>query len=320
MDQRLQAICAARVVFLTREALELGYDDKAIAAAVRLKLWHRIRRGAYTTYSIWSLADKLERHRILCRAVMRSLGDRVALSHTSNLIMRGIDTWGIDLSKVHVTRLDGGPGRTEHDIVHHEGVVTDGEVERVEGMLMLRTDRAVVESLTLCGVEAGLVMANSALHLKAVSRDDFLSAYDRIQEWPNTRSAQIVVRLADSRPESVGETRIFYTCWEQGLPAPEPQFEVYDAAGNLVAITDFGWRKHRLLGEFDGRIKYGRLLRHGQDPGEAVFAEKVREDAAREAASSGMVRFIWSELDDRPAIARKIVRNLRNPPTRSFPA
>jgi hypothetical protein len=35
--------------FFTRaEARELGYDDRAVAEAVRAKIWHRIRRGYYT--------------------------------------------------------------------------------------------------------------------------------------------------------------------------------------------------------------------------------------------------------------------------------
>ncbi len=321
MDQRLLAICHSHGAFLTREALALGYDDKAIAAAVRVKLWHRIRRGAYTAMTIWMQADEHERHRIRCRAVMRSLGDRVAISHASNLVMRGVAVWNVDLSKVHVTRLDGGPGRTEHDVVHHEGVVTSDEVERFDGVLMLSVPRAVVESLTLSGVEAGLVFTDNAQHLGLVSKEDIDNAYALIEEWPYIRSAQIVVRLTTGLAQSVGESRVYYACWEQGLPAPEQQFKVYDEHGELIATTDFAWRKQGLLGEFDGRIKYGRLLKPGQEPGDVVFAEKVREDAARAASRMGMVRVIWSELDHRPRLAHKIEMQFRNGPIpRSFPA
>jgi hypothetical protein len=50
------------------------------------------------------------------------------------------------------------------------------------------------------------------------------------------------------------------------------------------------------VGEFDGRIKYGRLLRPGQDAGDAVFAEKRREDAIRDE-DWGVVRWVWSDLE-----------------------
>jgi hypothetical protein len=311
MDQRLEAIRVAKGVFLTSEALDLGYDDKDMTAAVRRKLWHRVRRGAYTTEAVWARADEVERHRIHVRAVMRSLGDRVAVSHVSNVVERGIATWNLDLSKVHVTRLDGASGRTTRDVVHHEGLVTDDEVERIDGMLMLRTDRAVAESLTLCGIEEGLVIADSGLHQKLLTPDELTSAFHRIEEWPNIRSAQIVVRLADGRAESPGESRVRYICWEQGLPAPELQYEVYDERGALVGITDLGWPKRGLLGEFDGRVKYGRLLRPGQQPGEVVFGEKVREDKIREASGMGLVRFIWRELDGHVEVARRIRRQFR---------
>ena len=50
-----------------------------------------------------------------------------------------------------------------------------------------------------------------------------------------------------------------------------------------------------MLGEFDGRVKYGRLLRPGQEPGDAVFEEKRREDAIRDEGW-GVVRWVWSDL------------------------
>jgi len=56
------------------------------------------------------------------------------------------------------------------------------------------------------------------------------------------------------------------------------------------------------VGEFDGKIKYGRLVRPGQAPGDAVFTEKRREDALRDHGLE-VVRWVWDELDsfDLPA-------------------
>ncbi len=82
----------------------------------------------------------------------------------------------------------------------------------------------------------------------------------------------------------------------QHLPEPELQFHVYDELGNLVGITDFAWPRYRLLGEFDGKIKYGRLLKPGQSPGEVVTDEKNREDRLREVTGWSMIRFTWSDL------------------------
>jgi hypothetical protein len=78
-----------------------------------------------------------------------------------------------------------------------------------------------------------------------------------------------------------------------------------------TAYTDFGWVKQRTVGEFDGRIKYGRLLKPGQDPGEVVYAEKVREDAVR-AEDLGVVRWTWADLDHFAATAAHIRARFRD--------
>ena len=78
------------------------------------------------------------------------------------------------------------------------------------------------------------------------------------------------------------------------VPAPVLQWEV--PARGRVGRTDFAWPEQRTVGEFDGRIKYGRLLRPGQQPGDAVFEEKRREDAIRDTGLR-VVRWVWDELD-----------------------
>ena len=49
------------------------------------------------------------------------------------------------------------------------------------------------------------------------------------------------------------------------------------------------------MGEFDGLVKYGRLLQPGQAPAEAVVAEKLREDALRDQ-DLRVVRWTWTDL------------------------
>ena len=51
---------------------------------------------------------------------------------------------------------------------------------------------------------------------------------------------------------------------------------------SILARCDFGWEEHRTVGEYDGKVKYGRLLKPGQDPGDVVYDEKLREDMLRD--------------------------------------
>jgi len=63
-------------------------------------------------------------------------------------------------------------------------------------------------------------------------------------------------------------------------------------------------------GEFDGLVKYGRLLRPGQDAGQAVFEEKRREDAIRDE-DWRVTRWTWPDLEPFEGVARRIERSFR---------
>jgi hypothetical protein len=86
---------------------------------------------------------------------------------------------------------------------------------------------------------------------------------------------------------------------------------VRDADGVLLGTTDMAWPERRLLGEFDGRAKYGRLLRPGESPGDAVFREKKREDRIREVTGWLFVHLVWADLYQPRATADRIRALLR---------
>ena len=83
--------------------------------------------------------------------------------------------------------------------------------------------------------------------------------------------------------------------FRRGVPYPELQHEVRDADGRLIGIADFYWPEYHHLGEFDGRVKYERLVKPGESGGDAVFREKRREDAMR-GRQYGMTRWTWPDL------------------------
>lgn len=76
-----------------------------------------------------------------------------------------------------------------------------------------------------------------------------------------------------------------------GLGPTDLQVEVRDRAG-LVGYADMGWLPLRVLGEFDGRAKYGMT---DGTPAQALWDEKRREDRLR-AAGLAVVRWTWADL------------------------
>lgn len=85
---------------------------------------------------------------------------------------------------------------------------------------------------------------------------------------------------------------------------------VRTSTGRFVGEVDFGWPELRTVGEFDGRVKYGRDLRPGQDPVEVLYREKLREDELR-AEDLGMVRWGWVDLDRFAPVAQRLRERYR---------
>jgi very-short-patch-repair endonuclease len=77
----------------------------------------------------------------------------------------------------------------------------------------------------------------------------------------------------------------------------------------VIARVDFLWREERTVGEFDGRIKYGRLLQPGQTPEDVIFAEKVREDLLRDLGWT-VVRWLWRDLYRSGVLRDRVLRAL----------
>jgi hypothetical protein len=312
MDDYFLGVEARRGFIARGDVLSCGFDDRFIRRQLSSKAWTKVRKGAYCFTSTWQTLDDVERHRRLARAVLHSHGDAVVLSKVSGLLMRpGCDVWNIDLSRVHVTRRDGRSGSIERDVVHHEGALAEDDIEVVDGLLVMKESRCVVETLATAGVEPGLVAADSALHSGRVDAVELAETFQSLRPWVGSRTIDLVLRLTDSRAESVGESRSRYLYWSQGLPRPEVQFSVFDPDGRLIGISDLAWPGHEMLFEFDGRVKYGRLLKPGEDPGDAVFKEKLREDALRRATGWAVERATWRDLSHPVDLARRTRRRMR---------
>jgi len=197
------------------------------------------------------------------------------------------------------------------DVHHHVGRLAESDVTEVGGLLVTRPARAVLEAGCWLPAEKGLVIADSALHLGLCTPGELARVFEVINHWRGSQRLHVVLRLANGRRESPGESRGAYLFWRYGLPRPIFQYEVYDEAGALVAVVDFAWPDHGVLGEFDGKVKYGRLLRPGQEPGDVVFNEKRREDMLRELTGATMRRVVWADYDHPRATALRFASALR---------
>ena len=299
MDPRLEARALKNGGYFTRgQAIDCGYKDRDLRAALNAGLIVRLRHGTYAFTDVHKALDSRARHRILAYAIADKLGPNVAVSHTSACAVWDFDLYGVSLNNVHLTRLDGSTGRREAGVIYHVGTVAPNDIREVDGRLIVKPLRAVVETATISSIESAMVTASSALRLNMVAKEELADGLGPFAKWQGGRKASIAIRLSDGRCESVGEVRSLHMFWREGLPRPELQFRVVNERGTAVARTDFAWLDYRHLGEFDGMVKYGRLNKYELQPGRAITDEKLREDLAR-AEQFGMSRWTWPEINPR---------------------
>ncbi len=162
---------------------------------------------------------------------------------------------------------------------------------------------AIVQTGVTNGSMAALVAADAAVHRGLVSAED-LARSAALVKGPRVWDVRHILGQVDGRSESPGETRLRHATGAMRL-ASTPQFRIEDGA--FLAVVDLLLDGSRVVVEFDGFVKYGRLTSGSMapTPGDVVFAEKTREDRIRSLGYE-VVRVIWRDLDDLPALRRRI--------------
>ncbi|MFE6971077.1 hypothetical protein [Isoptericola sp. NPDC057653] len=151
----------------------------------------------------------------------------------------------------------------------------------------------------------GLVVADWAL-AHGLARDE---AAAELRAGPRRHGAargRLVLALADRGATPPWETWLRYVALRLGLPRPRTQFEVDTHAGRFY--VDLAWPEHRVLAEFDGRLKYrDGAFGAGYDAEQALFDEKVREDAVTERLGVRPLRFVARDARDPDGVADRLL-------------
>jgi hypothetical protein len=282
-----------------------GITDDELRRALRDGELTSLRRGAYVAGPPPTFAD--ERHLLLLRAAGELLVPEAVISHVSAALLHGIDLWRCPLDRVHVTRARAYGGRRGSRVHVHVSPLQEEEIALVDGVAVTSVARTVVDVARMLPFEQAVVVADAALRAGLVDPGQLAEAAARAKGWPGAPKARRAVAFADGRSASVGESRSRVLMVGAGLPTPVLQWRVPGTAFD----ADFGWPAQGVVGEFDGEIKYGRHLRRGERPGDAVFREKRREDAIR-ATDRSMVRWTWNDLDHFAPVAGRLRRALRS--------
>jgi hypothetical protein len=301
MNPRLSAIAAARRGWFTRmDTIKAGYSDDELRRRLRNGRWSRLSRDVYVEPGGWPVDEEpwaraRRLHLLNVHAAMERMGPETVVSHQSAAVLYGLPSWGLDLSKVQVSRASG-RARSDSVVDVHRTPIDSDELAEVDGIRVVTPGRAIAESAGGSSYEVGVVLADAALHRQLVTPELLVATADRHKYWKGSPTARAAARFANGLSESVGESRLRVLMANAGLPTPALQVEIYDQSHRLIGRVDF--LLGRLIVEFDGALKYG-------DSGDAVLAEKWREDRLR-ACGYRLVRTGWADLDRPRATAGRI--------------
>ena len=303
MDVRLAPVAMSQGgVFLRRQAIACGYSPDEVDRAVRTGLWRRVRRGAYAEPGLVDGASEIALHRLRTHAVIAASESAPVVSGVSAAVLHGLDLSGQNLARFHLTH-PGISARIEGDVHHHDASLNDDEIVIVDGLHATSVARTAVDVARDCETfEQGVITMDSALRCERTTLPILTRRSEECSRWPHARGVARMVRFADGRAATPGESRLRVTYAAAGLPPCEPQLYVYRLGGGLLGIADLAAIAQKTLLELDGRMKYGI---DGQDPVDQVYREKLREDDLREVGHE-VVRFGWAAAGHVSVVAERV--------------
>ena len=280
-------------------------ESNAGPEATEVRRWQRVRRGAYVDRQEWEGLAPDAQLLVRAHAVAATAETRRVFSHCTAARAWGLPTIGRQQDCVEVLVGDGRTGRSPGLI--RRRTQNPPQAVRVGGLLVTSPARTAVDIARVQSLASGVSVMDSVLTRGLATREDLEAEVRSAPRGGRGRQqAALAVALADAGGESAGESLSRVQLYRAGFPRPRLQVEFSDAHG-FVGRVDMFWEECRVVGEFDGKTKYG--VDGSQSPaqaGEVLWREKRREDRLR-ALGLTVVRWIWDDA----WVATPMLRRLR---------
>lgn len=169
---------------------------------------------------------------------------------------------GFSAAAVHGTRWIGGGDsatlirrgsrRSVDGIEVRADALLPDEVCRVGEMLVTTPARTAFDLGRWLPVDRAVEVLDALCHDTGLRPAEISSVAGRHRGERGLASLRDVVSLVDPGAESPPETRTRLVLIRAGLPAPETQIPIEDRRGRVFARADLGWRRWKVLVEYDG--------------------------------------------------------------------
>ena len=291
----------------TRSLLDEGTHSGDLTRRVATGLLDRVARGVYAEPVQLPPRDDHVRR---ARAVLMRLGGGTVLSHATAAIVHGVPVPDENPALTHLTPVGRSRGRRRAGCHVHGGDLDPADVVEVDGLPVTSRARTVADLARSSSFAWGVVAADHAL-ASGLAMEELVAQVVAAARRDGIGLLRAVAAFADGRAESVAESVSRVMMTQAGLPTPELQYVILGPDG-FVARADFAWPESGVVGEVDGKAKYGALLRPGQSPADVIMAEKRREEAIRQAGW-WPVRWGWREAWSPSALRGLLGRHVTVP-------
>lgn len=277
---------------------EEGIHPDTLKTLVATGELHRVRHGVYAGDAT---PEGAEGHRRLIDATMPLLAPESVVSHHSAAVLHQLPVWLPPDAPICVTRPgDGRSWRSRHVRVRTARLPPEAIVS-VAGHPVTALEQTLCDHARHVTYPRAVAVFDAGLRAGA-DRQLLGEIIATAGRGPGVGIARRAWQFADPAAENPGESISRVMLDRVGLPTPHCQREIRDPrTGEFVARADFAWDEQRIVGEFDGRMKYAGTY---GDPAEVVMAEKAREQRLREAGW-GVIRWTWAELSQPEVIRRR---------------
>ncbi|WP_051214919.1 type IV toxin-antitoxin system AbiEi family antitoxin domain-containing protein [Granulicoccus phenolivorans] len=303
-------------IFSTASLLGQGFTTASLRRACAHGEFVRLRRGKYRRarpsdrqpVTQWPPGEAELRHCFLMAAAL-PMADGTVFSHHSAGVLHGLPVPFGDLAVIATLRDGSGQGTSSRSRKLRRAALPDSDVITEHGVPVTTLVRTVVDLTRTLAFPDGVAAADAALRADPAGGEELRAqclAALRARQTGNTM-ARRALTFADRRSESPGESRCRATFALAGVPEPTLQFEVRDGRRELIGRADFCWERYRVLGEYDGTVKYGRDLAPGLSIEDIVFREKARENRLREQGWQ-VLRFVAADLRDPAQVRARLER------------
>ena len=289
-------------ITVVRDSSHRATERRSLARDVERSILVRLRRGAYVERTAYESLTPEQRHVVDVRAVAAVSTAPVVLSHFTALVLHGLPVMRSRLARVHAT-VDSSDARGRDGVTGHVFSLDPAEITRVRDVAVTTASRTVIDVAGSAPFPEGATAADAQLRAR-VPRGVLEAGLDLAGPRQAARRIAEVVAFAHPGAEGPNESFSRVGMLRLGIEPPELQHPLRDDLG-FVAWLDFWFRRYRVGGEADGRVKFLDPAMAKEGAGMAVYREKQREDRVLPLVA-GLARWGWAESSNPVLLGRRL--------------